>query len=260
MSNINDNETQIIFTFNERDYSLSSFFSSIKSLFLYGGYKVFKEKSINYTDTYYDSVDGYCIKSQNSLRVRQDHKGYSYVIKRPARNNLGIQNREEVKGPIKDEAELELITRSNFSEILSKYMPSFLGVDFEKSVIISNSRREFSASKNNESYKIRLDTYQYKLPNSKVTSKPNVELEIKVVSTDSDEVIGNLRDDLIGIYPHLKYLHASKFSRAESFVDKYQTSLLHKLYRLTKDHAALAIAITILGTIGSIASIIGLLK
>jgi hypothetical protein len=257
MEKIDKTNNQIIFTFDEEKYSSDNLFSSVRHLFIYGEYEVSEEKIVQYKDTYYDSIDGDCIKSQITLRVRENHKGYLFIIKRPSGNDLGVQKREKIQGKIKNGDELKQLINSNFHDIFSKHIPQFLDKVFVPVVEILNARKEFTVTKNCESYVVRLDNYQFKLPSSNIKDKKEIELELKVLVPTSAEKANELRDHIKKIYPNLKYLHSSKFSRAEKFIDRYRTNIVHKAFKLLSDNALISLFLIVVGVLGSLASIAG---
>lgn len=252
-------ESQIIFDFIGDETNVDSLISRFKQYFIFGGFKVSEEKEITYSDDYYDTIDGYCKKSSQTLRVRTDFKGYTAIVKKPAKNDLGIQTREEIKIQIPNAEVLSQFKDNSFERLVAKHLPSFVGMKFLHILTISNTRREFVVSKRNYKYAVRFDVFDFALPNSSVKSRKQTELEIKVLNAKDSQDIVDLRDRIAGVFTNLTYLNESKYQRAQGFLRRYQTNPVYKVYKLLSEHVILTMIIMLIGIIGSIASVYGVL-
>lgn len=249
--------SQIIFDFSGDELRIDSLISRFKEYFMFGGFSVSEEKAISYSDDYYDTADGYCRKSSQTLRIRTNYKGYTAIIKKPAKSDLGIQTRDGVHVPIPNAEVLSKLKSTNFERLIEEHLPSFKGMDLLHVLTISNNRREFIVSKRNSKYVVRFDVFDFGLPNSSVKSRKQTEIEIKVLNVKDTHNVAILRDRIAGVFTNLKYLHDSKYHRAQKFLRRYQTNLVYKLYKLLSEHVILTTIILIIGVVGSVASIYG---
>lgn len=254
------NETQAKFTPNVSSAELNSFLGRLKELFKFAGFEVNHEKSVKNVDHYFDTERNDLNHSQHSFRVRENANGMVYTIKKPLDNGISLQRREEIEGPIANRTEYENLANSNFSKIFDEHLIDFSGLPIRESAIIHNDRRQFGAVRNDERYTVCVDLVKFLLPNSKVASREEVELEIEAESDEANEKIDELKRYFLGIFPEFTYSHKSKFGRACDFLDRYRTNWLYKLIKSYKDHAIISATITVIGVVGSVFSIFGFFK
>ena len=250
-------ETQAKFIPNVSCEELDAFQARLVCLFEFAGFHIKKQKRVSNTDHYFDTNNYDLDKSQHSLRVRHNASGLKYTIKKPHRSGVSLQRRYEIEGKIEDVAEFERLKTSNFSNIIDEYLQDFSGRELKESAVVKNDRRQFKALRGDEKYKVCIDLVEFNMPSSKVISPKEVELEIEAETAESEAKINDLKNFILGIFPEFSFSHASKYTRAISFLGPYKEKISHKLIKLSKDKPLVASILLILGALGSIFSIYG---
>ncbi|HEX8684737.1 MAG TPA: CYTH domain-containing protein [Ardenticatenaceae bacterium] len=234
--------------------SIEQIVGRLKAAFAFAGFQISGERQVNNVDEYYDTKGRGIYAINSSLRVRHSTNGPKLTVKTPLDRRTGTFTRSEYETSISED-EYARLKRSNFTPIIEGHFRELLDQDVAHTATVHNRRVEMVLNRNSERYKLSVDRIQFMNPTTSAKSDERVEIEIEALGTDAIATLDDIKISLCEMFPEFELSDKTKYEAAIEFVDETSKTILSEVVRVTKKYPVIQALVTLLGILGSIASI-----
>jgi len=189
----------------------------IGAIFDFSDYTVTPENIEIITDEYFDTEDLEIHEIHGSLRVRHLNEQLTLTLKKLIGQEPGQLKRQELSQPITNSGYNKFVD-DGVNIVIQANLPDLVGKKFVRMLKVGNERKSFLARREDETYRLSFDLFEFLNPKTQETSEKRFEIEIEALNEISSERLGDIKRNLKNVLPDFHYSKGSKYEQGTSWI------------------------------------------